>query len=112
MSNPIINVEGLGKAYRIGMVNPRQTNFRETIMELVMQPFRRLRRLDDDFSQDAEDTYWALKDVNFKVDQGEVLGVMGRNGAGKSTLLKLLSRITEPTATTSAAFEPEIPETR
>jgi lipopolysaccharide transport system ATP-binding protein len=90
---PIIRVRGLGKQYRIGARSAGYATLRESLMESLNKPFGWLRRN----GRTAENTIWALKDVNFDVQPGEVVGIIGRNGAGKSTLLKILSRITEPT---------------
>ena len=95
MTNPIISVEGLGKCYRIGLAESRPKNLREMVHRAAAAPFRYLRtRMTR--ATEAE-LVWALKDVSFELQQGEILGVIGRNGAGKSTLLKILSRITDPT---------------
>lgn len=90
--NPIISVENLSKQYRIGQRQPYKT-LRETLMNAVKSPATLFRRN----GSGGDDTFWALKDVSFEVQQGEVIGIIGRNGAGKSTLLKILSRVTEPT---------------
>jgi lipopolysaccharide transport system ATP-binding protein len=90
--NPIISVENLSKQYRIGTKLPYKT-FRETIMNVVTSPARLFRGN----GSRENNTIWALKDVSFEVQQGEILGIIGRNGAGKTTLLKILSRVTEPT---------------
>src|SRR5437016_3408859 len=93
MSKPIISVEGLGKMYHLGHRARRNTSFRDAVASSLAAPLRKLRGN----SNGQNDAFWALKDVNFEVARGEVVGVIGANGAGKSTLLKILSRITEPT---------------
>lgn len=95
MSQPAIRVRDLSKEYIIGGQQGQQT-FREMLVGSVTAPFQRLCGIGRIAAQ--EQRFWALKDINFEVQPGEVIGVIGRNGAGKSTLLKILSRITEPTA--------------
>ncbi|MGA9995458.1 MAG: ABC transporter ATP-binding protein [Pyrinomonadaceae bacterium] len=92
---PIVKVENLSKQYRLGAREAMYETLRETIVDAVRAPFKRLREMNQKAS--SQNTIWALKDVNFTIEQGEVVGIIGRNGAGKSTLLKILSRITEPT---------------
>ena len=91
---PIIRVENVSKLYRIGNREVAYDTLRESIVEALRAPFGRLRGRN---GKRNYETLWELKDNNFEIAPGEVVGVIGRNGAGKSTLMKVLSRITEPT---------------
>lgn len=97
----VIKVENLSKQYRLGLVGA--STFREDTQRWWAKlkgkedPFLKLGVENDRTLRDESKFVWSLKDIDFKVNQGDVLGIIGRNGAGKSTLLKILSKVTAPT---------------
>ena len=97
---PIVQVRGLGKRYHLPRTRNNSPTIRDALVGATKNFFGRLggRNGED------EDSFWALRDVNFDVYPGETIGIIGANGAGKSTLLKILSRITKPTKGTADIY--------
>lgn len=95
-----ISVNNLGKRYQIGAAESkfRYNMLRDVIMDTVYAPVRLAKAMIGKSERRTNQNFvWALDDVSFDLEEGKVLGIVGRNGAGKSTLLKILSRVTEPT---------------
>jgi lipopolysaccharide transport system ATP-binding protein len=95
---PILEIRELSKQYHLGASRgSKMGNLREVLQRSLTAPFAALTGRTGNGEMASLQEFWALKKVSFDVQQGEVIGVIGRNGAGKSTLLKILSRITSPT---------------
>ena len=99
MANTVIKFEKLGKSYMIGhkSTDQRYLALRDVIGESLKKWWSRIRH-PEYYTHENLEEFWALKDIDLEVQEGDRLGIIGRNGAGKTTLLKVLSRITEPTA--------------
>lgn len=99
--NIVLDVENVSKQYRLGEVGTGtlQHDIKRWWANITGQedPYLKIGEANDRTQKGDSDYVWALKDINFQVEQGQAVGIIGRNGAGKSTLLKLLSRVTKPT---------------
>lgn len=97
-----IEFDNVGKQYRLGVVSTRTlthdlNRWWQTAILRREDPYLKIGEVNDRTARGGSAYVWALKDINLKVEQGDVVGIIGKNGAGKSTLLKLLSRVTGPT---------------
>lgn len=101
MSRKVILVEELSKRYRLGLIG--MGTLRHDLNRIWARlrgkpdPYAKIGEVNDRAVKGDSDFVWALKNINFSVEEGEILGIIGKNGAGKSTLLKILSKITQPT---------------
>lgn len=103
-----IEFNHVGKQYRLGLVSTRTLShdlnrWWQTAVLKKEDPYLKIGEVNDRSSLGSSEYVWALRDIDFKVEQGDVVGIIGKNGAGKSTLLKLLSRVTGPTVGTICA---------
>ena len=100
MSRVSIEVANLGKQYHIGGPQKKYHRLTDQLTDMALAPIRRagnILRGHASGAAELNETIWAIRDINFQINPGEVVGIIGRNGAGKSTLLKILSGITDPT---------------